>query len=124
MPNEQWHFYPVFEKPSRTGEPAVIAENPIELIRSGRYNKMPMMIGYTSAEGLFFEYKIKQAIQSKERNGVLITNFENLIPHHLKVPSGSILSKYIANEIKSFYFNGEEPTLKYKSKFYEVCRIY
>ncbi|KAK9746434.1 Carboxylesterase family [Popillia japonica] len=95
-PHIKRHFYPVFEKPSPNITP-IITENPAKIIASGNYYKVPMMIGYTSK------------------------NFEHMIPHHLNIPHDTPLSRYIANEIKSFYFNDEEPTLtKHKTAFYEV----
>lgn len=85
------------------------------------------MIGYTSSEGYFFEYKIRN-ISKSNSNTPLIENFEHMIPHHLNIPHDTPLSRYIANEIKSFYFNDEEPTLtKHKTAFYEVlscCYIF
>lgn len=78
-----------------------------------------MIIGYNSDEGFFFDYKIK-AITKHDQIRPLITDFENLIPFQLNIGKGTVLSKYIANEIKTFYFNGQLPVLKDKQKFYEV----
>ncbi|KAI4468858.1 carboxylesterase [Holotrichia oblita] len=118
-PHIKRHFYPVFEKLSPNITP-VISENPAKIIASGKYYKVPMIIGYTSSEGYFFDYKIKN-MRKPNSNTLLIENFEHLIPHHLNIPPGTPLSKYIAKEIKSYYFNDEEPTLaKHKTAYYEV----
>ncbi|KRT84319.1 esterase, partial [Oryctes borbonicus] len=118
-PHLKRHFYPVLEKTSPF-TPAVIGENPVDVIKSGNYNRMPMMIGYTSNEGLFFEYKINKILKSNATNSLLVRNFEHLVPHDLNISIGTALSQYIGNEIKSFYFNGDEPTLKYRLAYYQV----
>lgn len=43
-------FAPCVETPNET---AFLTRNPIDSITSGDYNKVPMMIGYNSNEGLF-----------------------------------------------------------------------
>ncbi|GJQ76636.1 hypothetical protein Trydic_g15496 [Trypoxylus dichotomus] len=118
-PHIKRHFCPVLEKISPL-IPPVISKSPLDVIRSGDYNKMPMMIGYNSDEGIFFEYKISKIVKSNAPNSLLVTNFENLIPHDLNIPVGTPLSHYISNEIRSFYFNDDEPTLKYKTAYYQV----
>ncbi|KAG5895283.1 hypothetical protein JTB14_015149 [Gonioctena quinquepunctata] len=43
---------PVIEKPNET---QFITQHPIELIATGNYNKVPLLLGYCSAEGLLFD---------------------------------------------------------------------
>ncbi|XP_060519301.1 juvenile hormone esterase-like [Cylas formicarius] len=47
---------PVVEKPNPT---AFLTKHPFEIIKSGEYNKVPMMIGYVSHEGLLLEFMKK-----------------------------------------------------------------
>ncbi|KAK9746443.1 Carboxylesterase family [Popillia japonica] len=118
-PHIQLHFCPVIEKVSPIITP-VITENPAEIIASGQYNRVPMMMGLSSSEGNIFEYKIKNIVKSNSK-AVLVPNFEHLIPYDMNIPADTPLSRYTADKIKSFYFNGEEPILtKHRNAFYEV----
>lgn len=47
-------FSPVIEKPNPT---AFLTENPTDLLESGRFNQVPLIIGVTSNEGLLSEFK-------------------------------------------------------------------
>lgn len=49
---EQRPYGPIVEKPNKT---AFITKHPFELITSGNYNHVPLLIGYTSHEGLLME---------------------------------------------------------------------
>jgi len=46
-------YGPVIEKPNPT---AIITQHPIDIIQSGKYNMVPIIMGFNSNEGLLLEY--------------------------------------------------------------------
>ncbi|KRT85840.1 hydrolase [Oryctes borbonicus] len=93
---------PVIERVSPY-ESAFLAEDPVDLVLQGRYHKVPLVIGYTSREGMIIETCVPKQHQ-------LITNFEEAIPFYLRIPKGSQLSLKIAEEIKQFYYGDKKPS--------------
>lgn len=102
------------EKPS--SEPAFLPEDPVKLLKSGNYAKVPLMIGFTTREGMLGE------VIMKERPGEfkVITEFEDAIPYFLNIPKGSDMVKKTAERIKRFYYGDEEPTLENVDRYYVV----
>ncbi|XP_017784019.1 PREDICTED: putative inactive carboxylesterase 4 [Nicrophorus vespilloides] len=92
-------FGPVVENLSPYEE-AFLSDEPINILKSGKFNKVPMIFGYTSSEGLMFTL-------FKEP---MITDFETIVPYTLKFPRGSSMSKVVAEKIKQFYFGDDEPS--------------
>lgn len=84
----------------KSNEPAFLDENPLDIMLSGRYNKVPMIVGYNSCEGMFFEL-----IKSCSEKPI---DFETMIPLHFKIKRGSIASRQIAEKIKRFYVQDKE----------------
>lgn len=105
---------PVIEDPN--SEQVFLSEDPVELLRSGKYTKVPLMIGYTTREGILGE------ITMKEKYGEfrVTTNFEEAIPYFLNLPKGSGIQKKIAQRIKKFYYGKETPSLKNVDRYYIV----
>lgn len=91
-------------------------EEPIDLLASGRYSKVPLLTGFNTREGMLAE------IQSKEKFGEvkLITDFEDAIPYFLNIPRASEKSKTIADKIKKFYYGEETPSLGNIDRYYLV----
>ncbi|NP_001034534.1 putative esterase [Tribolium castaneum] len=100
---------PVIEKKP---EGAFLCEDPVDLLESGRYNHVPIMIGYTTREGILSE------VLQRPKPFKPITDFELAVPNFLKLQRGSDISKLVAKNIKEFYYGNEEPTDKNKDKFY------
>lgn len=92
-------YAPVVEQRS---EEAFITEEPIKIIKSGNYNHVPLIVGYTSREGMLIEAKIKPL---KPR---MPPSFENLLPFILKVDKNSAVGKSLAAQIKNFYYDTPE----------------
>lgn len=86
-------FAPIVETPSTS---AIITEQPIDLIKTGRYNKVPILLGTNSNEGLIFLPLLK----SKESTDI---DYESFVPHVLNHPKGSKLSQHVAKKIQIFY---------------------
>lgn len=52
------------------------------------------------------------------------TDFENFVPHAFGIERGSNESKQIAQKIKNFYYNENEPSLETLTNYIEVsCAI-
>lgn len=96
---------PVIEKPSN--EPAFLTESPIDIIKAGTFNHVPLIMGYTSKEGIFFE-----AVRKLQPGAKIPTDFETEIHYDLKLEKGSDKSKETANKIQKFYFGEETPSEK------------
>lgn len=92
-------YAPVIEQPS---EEAFITEEPISVIKSGNYNHVPLILGYTSREGMLIETKIKPL---KPR---IPPSFEDLLPFMLEVEKNSTVGKSLATQIKNFYYDTPE----------------
>nr|XP_022900834.1 esterase FE4-like [Onthophagus taurus] len=112
------YFYPVIEEPNNIEEP-LITEDPRKVISEGKSLKIPMLIGYNSDEGLFFDYQIKNRLK-KDKNNSILPDFETLVPHPLGFKRGSPESILIAEKTKQFYFNGKSPTIENRKQFYRL----
>ncbi|XP_044253508.1 acetylcholinesterase-like [Tribolium madens] len=98
-PNQVTLFAPVVEKPSN--EPAFLLEQPIEILKKGTFNNVPLIMGYTTGEGILYQLAIKIFNDQRE------VDLEKEIPYDLKCEKGSKKSKELALKIQKFYF-GEE----------------
>ncbi|RZC37636.1 COesterase and/or Abhydrolase 3 domain containing protein, partial [Asbolus verrucosus] len=103
-------FAPVIERKSNE---AFLCENPLDIMKSGRYNHVPIIIGFTNREGMLSE------ILQKSKPFKPMTNFELAVPSFLKLQPGSDISKYVAQQIKEFYYGNKEPSVEDKDTFYQ-----
>lgn len=87
-------------------EQSLICKAPIDVINSGKYNQVPLMLGYTSNEAVLLE--------SMERFGLafVIQDYEECVPLDLKLEKGSEASKRVANKIKKFYIGDGQERIK------------
>ncbi|KAG7308572.1 hypothetical protein JYU34_005788 [Plutella xylostella] len=94
-------FTPVAETPSPH---AVITQHPLEIVKQGIPQSVPIIVGITTHEGI-------RMLPYIQRNPILALNlnedFELCIPSDIEYPYGSRESKDLANSIKQFYFNNE-----------------
>jgi carboxylesterase type B len=104
-------FGPVVEKPSN--EPAFLSEEPIEIIKAGKFNQVPLIMGYTSKEGMFFEAARKLLPGAK-----ITSDFETEIPLDLCIEKGSEKSKETADKLQKFYFGEDKPSEKNLDNLY------
>ncbi|XP_063921165.1 juvenile hormone esterase-like [Zophobas morio] len=103
-------FAPVVERPSAE---AFLSEQPIKILKSGNYNQVPIIFGYTTTEGMLIELKIRPRQPSAPKD------FETIIPHALQVVRGSENSKNIAKKIKEFYY-GQPDSENVLDNFYKI----
>lgn len=111
-------FGAVIEKQSPF-EPSFLYDEPINIITSGNFNKVPIMMGYTSREGLLSEIIDKRNRPDPDIRDYNI-NFEKSVPHTIQLPKGSPMSKEIARRIKEFYYGNEEPGPKNLDNYYKL----
>lgn len=82
-------------------EGAFIAEEPIQIIKSGSYNHVPLIFGYTSREGMIVQ-------MMRKTQPVIPDDFEEFVQPVL-AERGSEISKSIAKQIKQFYYGENTP---------------
>ncbi|CAH0550117.1 unnamed protein product [Brassicogethes aeneus] len=100
-PDQQRPYCPIIEHPS---DEAFLSEDPVEIIKSGRYNKVPFMIGYTSKEGILY------ALFGKIIPNKLPKNLEHEVPFDLNINGDADKEKIVKKKIRKFYFNNKELT--------------
>ncbi|KAK5647709.1 hypothetical protein RI129_002601 [Pyrocoelia pectoralis] len=103
---------PAIEKP--TAKFPFIVQEPLDIILSKNYNHVPIMIGFTSREGMLFDLLNR----IKYGDVKLVTDFETEIPYVMKVQKGSGLSKTISEKIKAFYYGKEVPSNDNINQYY------
>ncbi|KAJ3650160.1 hypothetical protein Zmor_021865 [Zophobas morio] len=104
-------FGPVVEKYGTKG--AFLCEDPIDLIKSGKFHHVPLIMGYTSKEGMLFVF----LGQLKFGHNGETNNFEEEIFFDRKLNMDSVASEKCALEIKKFYNQEENQPEKDIDKF-------
>ncbi|XP_030753700.1 esterase FE4-like [Sitophilus oryzae] len=83
------------EPPSPT---AFISRNPIDIITSGEYNQVPLIIGYNNREGILFNAERKQYnIEAKP---------EYFVPHNVDFYGNETERQYYLDKIQEKYLSG------------------
>ncbi|KAK9746435.1 Carboxylesterase family [Popillia japonica] len=95
---------PIVEKSASNDSP-FLTKQPVEILQEGSYNKIPLMFGYTSDEGLFFQMI---GMRFEKESDV---DFETFVPNFFKAAKGSDLSKSISEKIKAFYMRDTSENL-------------
>ncbi|RZB94407.1 COesterase, Abhydrolase 3, and/or DUF2424 domain containing protein [Asbolus verrucosus] len=98
---------------NKSEESAFLAEEPIRIMLSGKFNQVPFMTGYTTAEGMVFALL-------KDPNHPERPTFEEVIPWFFGYQNGSPERKAVAEKIKTFYYGSEEPSHKNIGKKYAL----
>ncbi|KAF5306378.1 hypothetical protein FQR65_LT18581 [Abscondita terminalis] len=100
-------FSPSIENPDAQ---AFISASPYELLKTGRFDKVPYMIGHNTEEGSFpYEYIDDGFIDINiyEKNPALF------IPISMNIPSNSTCINYTVNQIKKHFFKNTSFTDKF-----------
>lgn len=96
-------FVPCVEK-NIPGVGAIITEFPTNIIQSGNYTKMPIIIGYNDNEGIYFVSKTHGTrIENVEEE----VNAKDLMPNDLEFPSEAVKNDTAAN-ILEHYLSSEK----------------
>lgn len=94
------------EPPSDT---AFLTKSPIDLITSGEYNRVPIMMGFTNCEGMLYE-----GVVSEKNKPVYWEKPEVNVPTQLELDNDSAVKKTVGEKIVKFYL-GEGPYNKENS---------
>lgn len=95
-------------------EQSFFTQNPLETYKSAWGNKIPLIIGGTTDEGLLFYHTT--TANPEMYNGA--NAYENLIPKTWNLPSGRV--KAFAQQLKKFYLGDEECTKQNLGKFFDI----
>ncbi|KAJ8717512.1 hypothetical protein PYW08_005911 [Mythimna loreyi] len=106
-------FMPCIEKKIEGVEP-FLSDSPYNLISQGKYNKVPVIIGFNSAEGLYF-----WGLENNTRLAKI--DFYNAMPRDLTFPSDEEKVK-TANRLNELYMAGEKITEE-KSSLEKLSRF-
>lgn len=93
-------FQPVIEKEKHKDE-VFLPDKPIDLIRNGKFNKVPLIIGVTSREGKLI---MPDLVEHTSWYNSLTDDWEPLLSVNLKLPKGTEQIKETAHKIQEFYF--------------------
>lgn len=94
-------------------EQCIIPEDPLLMARKAWSHDMPVMIGFTSDEGLFF---YKRTIDNPKTLDEP-RNMEFLLPIELNIPLGSNEGKAKAKQLKEFYFSDQQISMELLDKY-------
>lgn len=103
---------PVVEVPN---DNAFLSEQPEELIATNKVDRIPILIGYNSQEGLLpFTFSAKTCLTPDFNDHRL------LIPRDLQDSLETELSFEVGNKIKEFYYGKETPSFDNLERFIQV----
>ncbi|XP_075970130.1 carboxylic ester hydrolase-like isoform X2 [Anticarsia gemmatalis] len=95
------HFVPVIEKKFE-GTEAFITENPIDLLLEGKMNKVPLLIGYNTAEGILM-------VQDQIKKGKVINEKPSyLVPREIALKVSEEKMAEFGDRVKKFYVGNED----------------
>ncbi|XP_017781967.1 PREDICTED: esterase E4-like, partial [Nicrophorus vespilloides] len=89
-----------------------VVDEPMDLIRSGKYNKVPYFFGYTNKEGII--YHVFNILETGKL--LVLTDFKEMLPKDLDMDMNEF-----EDAIKSFYFNSEDPSEKNCENFVDLA---
>ncbi|CAH0600425.1 unnamed protein product [Chrysodeixis includens] len=112
-------FHPCIER--QTDEEAFLTESPINIIKNGKYKKVPVLVGVSNMEGI-----LQMMNYERWKNG-MNEKFSDFLPADLQFESEKEKEE-IAQKIKEFYFKGkpvgDESVLEYVEYFGDVMFAY
>ncbi|VEN56833.1 unnamed protein product [Callosobruchus maculatus] len=107
----QFNFNPNYIRPTSIvveypNEGAFLTQHPLDILKAGAQNQVPMIMGYNSLEGLFFEMLGRM---SKFEYNRLPMSLESDVPNNCDVDaSDTKLVAKVASDIKKFYYKDEK----------------
>ncbi|XP_013181547.1 PREDICTED: esterase B1-like isoform X1 [Papilio xuthus] len=96
------YFGPVIEKSYLKVE-KFITESPYDAMKGGKVADVPIIVGYTSAEGIESARKINDLLK-------YLSNVGSIVPREIKLKVNSDVVKCIDQKIRDKYFNGKTIT--------------
>lgn len=111
-------FKPVIEKPSPD---AFLTEDPHKIIKSGKYQRVPLLVGMVPNEGAVRSLAISE---NTELRAKFNDNFDELILMSLEFPDHS-RDEWRLQEVVDYYFDGQhELNNKTSQGFTDVSKVY
>ncbi|XP_048520411.1 esterase B1-like [Dendroctonus ponderosae] len=112
----QYRFIGAVVEPPDWRGPKFFSEHPVRLLLSGKYNKVPLLMGYNSGDGMIVDGMVEPHL-----NYIYWTEKEYNVPGLLHLEKGSALSRRLGDEIVSFYFgNGPISRDTHLRQFYDI----
>lgn len=112
----RFRFIGAVVEPSSWREERFFTQHPVKILLSGKYNKVPLLMGYNSGDGM-----IVDGMVDPKMNYVYWTDKEYNVPGLLHLKKGSSLSKQLGDEIIQFYFgNGHITRETHLQEFYDI----
>ncbi|XP_049792057.1 venom carboxylesterase-6-like [Schistocerca nitens] len=108
-------WQPVVEPPS---EGAVVVEPPVDILREGRYNRVPVMTGVTSADGSVF-VNMSGVMESASVAADLNENFTSLVGSLLPRPTREE-QEMAAQRLEDFYFGDQGLSQQQPQAIYDM----
>ncbi|XP_073820631.1 alpha-Esterase-10 isoform X1 [Musca autumnalis] len=108
-------FGPVIE-PYRTKD-CIIADSPLEVMKTSWSNDIPMILGGTSFEGLLFHPEVMKRKATLDE----VKDCVNMLPLDLSIDKRSTKAHELGLALKKAYFGDEECSIKTMMKFLELC---
>lgn len=112
--NAQRAVGPVVEKPSN--EATFLSREPLDILVSGDYNKVPLVFGYNDREGMLID------IVNKRLGKQTVANIDTAVPYALGLERDSPEWQDLVQRIKEFYYGNEEPTEENIDNYIVVSR--
>jgi len=94
-------FKPVIEKEEHEDE-VFLPDIPINLIRNGKFHKVPLIIGVTSREGKLI---LPDLVEHTSWYNYLTANWDPVLSEHLRFKKGTQEIKETSRKIQDFYFD-------------------
>ncbi|KAL1502034.1 hypothetical protein ABEB36_007242 [Hypothenemus hampei] len=116
----RYRFVGAVVEPTKWNGEKFFSDHPLKLLKSGKYNKVPLMMGYNTGDGMILDGMVQPS-----QNHIYWTDKELNVPGLLNLEKGSSLSKQLGNEIVQFYFGTDEISReKHLKELYDVkCNI-
>ncbi|KAI2474068.1 juvenile hormone esterase-like [Diabrotica virgifera virgifera] len=94
---------PVIEKPNPT---AFLTKKPIDIIKSGKYNDVPVITGYNDGEGLFAD--IIGTLKMVDAEVITDTPLEQMLPYQMNFTDTQQV-KRLVEKLRNFYRPKDDP---------------
>lgn len=104
-------FGPVIEKPESVDK--FLSESPVDLVMKGHIADVPLILGYTSGEGIEIARNLSKFLGFLSLVG-------SVVPREIKIRSNSDITQDVDTKIRKYYFDGKEVT---KSMIQEVVNL-
>ncbi|XP_058453744.1 juvenile hormone esterase-like [Malaya genurostris] len=101
-----FEFVPSAE-PADSPEPTFLTQRPIEILRAGTFNHVPIIIGYNSIESLFMvrEHFIDSTVWNE-----FTRNPQFFVPHYWNIPVGSEATGAVSQAFRDHYWQDQALT--------------